>query len=161
MPHKQEVWRQGSEQAGEFCSVNSVASLRAQVHFIFLLCPLLVSLTLQLPALVVARWLQQPRLSHPMTAPRGRKGTVSSKTNKPLPEAPQNFSFTSHWLHLHPSPVPKPTTHSWCGGRVRPDMGNKEEMGPGPAATAWSTRSREKMPRGVGGKSKDSYLEVG
>ena len=95
---KQEVWRQRHDQASSLCWVNPVASLRTQVHFVFLLCPLHVGLTLQLPALLTARWRRQPQRSHPSIASKGRKGTISSKTNRPLPEAPQNFPFTSHGL---------------------------------------------------------------
>lgn len=76
-----------------------MASLRIQVHFIFLLCPLHIGLTLQQPPLLGARWQQEPQLLHLMIASKGRNGTFYSvsKTNKPLPGGLQN---TPHHISL-------------------------------------------------------------
>lgn len=126
-----------------------MASLRTQVHFIFLPCPLHTGLPFQLLPLLVARWQQQPQLSHPMTASKGRKGTISSlglllRQKKSLPEAPWNTSlhislvtsasysyqlrYVTLSLYLNP-----PTTAS-VGPHVGSASGNKEEMVPCPVA---------------------------
>ena len=87
-----------------------MASLRTQVHFILLVCPLQPGLTFQWLLLLVSRWQQQLQQAHPTM-----NGFQTSKMDlfilclllrqinlyqKPC----GTFPITSHWLLLHHIP---------------------------------------------------------
>lgn len=153
-----------------------MAPLKPQVHFIFLLCPLHTGLSFQLLPLMVARWQQQPQLSHPMTGSKGSRGTISSlcrllrqiNFNRSSMESSlpislvtvASYSHRSHYLIL----VPKPTNHGWHWARCGLCFG--QERGKAPMSQGkvdqkvWSMRQDGWRGGRRGEKHEDSHLEV-